>query len=187
MVPIQPTIADDPVAVMGWRLGNRDARFGRVPWLPAIPNACMNTRFGIAICSPPVYIGGSWKGFIRNRTWHARRGPQLGHTWWRSAAYGSHSSEPHRRLSNAPTGRGTLPSLVMRVRFRHQHHSEMSSPSGDRSAKARGELGNPVIMGNLLSPSRPICASIAAAICRSCCLTWCSDCERQVSVLPLRS
>jgi hypothetical protein len=148
MVPIQPTIADDPVAVMGWRLGNRDARFGRVPWLPAIPNACTNTRFGIAICSPPVYIGGSWKGVHQK----SNLACSPGHSW---ATLGGDQRptavtqvSPTGVCSTAPTGRGTLPSLVMRVRFRHQHHSEMSSPSGDRSAKARGELGNPVIMGN---------------------------------------
>ena len=123
MVPIQPTIADDPVAVMGWRLGNRDARFGRVPWLPAIPNACTNTRFGIAICSPRCTSAAVGKGFIRNRTWHARRG----HSW---ATLGGDQRptavtqvSPTDVCSTAPTGRGTLPSLVMRVRFRHQHHS----------------------------------------------------------------
>jgi hypothetical protein len=124
MVPIQPTIADDPVAVMGWRLGNRDARFGRVPWLPAIPNACTNTRFGIAICSPPVYIGGSWKGSSEIEL-GMLTGPQLGHTWWRSAAYGSHSSESHRRLFDRAHRAWNTSKLG--------HASSISSPASQRN------------------------------------------------------
>jgi hypothetical protein len=55
MVAIQPTIADDPVAVMGWRLGNRDARFGRVPWLPAIPTPARTPDLASQFVPPGVH------------------------------------------------------------------------------------------------------------------------------------
>ncbi len=48
--------ADDRAAVVARQLdetSNRDAGFGPVHWLSANPNACTNTRFGVAICSLP--------------------------------------------------------------------------------------------------------------------------------------
>ena len=135
---------------MGWQLdetSNRDAGFGPVHWLGAIPTAAPTPRSEcLFVLSPDVlrrphmHTGlKSWELMLRNRTWDARRatvGPHL------AAISGQRRSlrvSPAGVCSMARAGRGILPSWPCEFDSRHplQWHNPLSTAVFTTSNRTR--------------------------------------------------
>jgi hypothetical protein len=129
--------ADDRAAVVDWQVdetSSRDAGFGPVHWLSAIPTPAPTPGLDPYLFSPdvlrrpPTHTGGkSWGLMLRNRTWDARRATVGPHLAAISGQRRSLRASPTAVCSTVHAGRGILPSWPCEFDSRHPLHIKRPS------------------------------------------------------------